>query len=413
MKTAVWLYLFMFVAIFDLHAQYPVLSPFALSIGATPSFIGLIMGLYSATHIPGNLLAGIGVDRYGSKWFISISLIGAGVLLLLQARVTDPWQLLAIRSVSGFVLAFLSPACMAMLAKLARDHIQQGHLMSGNGLVHTLASVVSPAAGAYLVARLGFHLMFTVLGVVLIGVGLLCIAFLKERAPRADAPSTSRESMDALHALPAPAHVRQPLQAGQREKAPGIPWLFFALPLGISCTQGILYFELPLSGDGSRSIITSGILFSVISLGALLTLSMLFLNRFSPLARTALGSLTLALSFFLMSVDQPLPVMAILFLIGMAKGIVYPAIATFLATLTHHETYGRVFALLSISYSLGSFIGPLLAGNLRDELSPYFLAFLVLSAALTLLTFVPRDGAGDHGGAMSIRHFPGNHYNKN
>lgn len=286
--------------------------------------------------------------------------------------------------------------------------------MSGNGLVHTLASVVSPAAGAYLVARLGFHLMFTVLGVVLVAVGMLCLVFLKEQGPRTGMPPASRAGMEPVHAIPAQAQdQRQPLHADRRNGASGIPWLFFALPLGISCTQGILYFELPLSGDGSRSIITSGLLFSVISLGALLTLSMLFLNRYSPLARTALGSLTLALSFFLMSVPQPLPVMAVLFLIGMAKGIVYPAIATFLATLTHHDTYGKVFALLSISYSLGSFIGPLLAGNLRDDLSPYFLAFLVLTAALTLLTFVPNNGADDRGGAMSIRHFPGNHYNKN
>ena len=47
MRTAIWLYLFMFVAFFDLHAQYPILSPFALSLGAAPSFIGLIMGVYS------------------------------------------------------------------------------------------------------------------------------------------------------------------------------------------------------------------------------------------------------------------------------------------------------------------------------------------------------------------------------
>ncbi|WP_040952910.1 MFS transporter, partial [Gorillibacterium massiliense] len=164
MKTAIWLYLFMFVALFDLHAQYPILSPFALSIGAAPSFIGLIMGVYSLTHLPGNLLAGVGVDRYGSKRFIVISLIGSGVILLLQSRVSNPWQLLAIRSISGFVLAFLSPACMAMLAKMGKDRLQQSRLMAGNGLVHTLASVVSPAAGAFLVAKIGFTASFTVLG---------------------------------------------------------------------------------------------------------------------------------------------------------------------------------------------------------------------------------------------------------
>src|SRR5690606_27458527 len=153
LKTAVWLYLFIFIAFFDLHAQYPILTPFAVSLGAAPSFIGLIMGIYSITHLPGNVIAGYAVDRYWSKPFIALSLAVAGVLLLIQARIENPWDLLIIRSISGFVLAFLSPACLAMLAKLARDHIHQGKLMTGNGLIHTLASVVSPAAGAILVAK--------------------------------------------------------------------------------------------------------------------------------------------------------------------------------------------------------------------------------------------------------------------
>ncbi|GJM72738.1 hypothetical protein HMSSN036_49540 [Paenibacillus macerans] len=34
MKIAFWLYFFMFLAFFDLHAQYPILTPFALSLGA-------------------------------------------------------------------------------------------------------------------------------------------------------------------------------------------------------------------------------------------------------------------------------------------------------------------------------------------------------------------------------------------
>lgn len=180
MKTAVWLYLFLFVAFFDLHAQYPILTPFAVSLGAAPSFIGLMMGLYSLTHLPGNLIAGYGIDRFGSRLFISLSLLGAGVILLLQAQVTNPWQLLALRSVSGFVLAFLSPACSALLARMATSALQQGRLMSGSGLVHTLASVVSPAAGAFLVARIGFASAFYLLGWVLIATAVCSILFVRD-----------------------------------------------------------------------------------------------------------------------------------------------------------------------------------------------------------------------------------------
>lgn len=363
MRTIIWLYFFIFIAFFDLHAQYPVLTPFALSLGATPAFIGIIMGMYAITHLPGNILAGIGVDRYGSKHFIVYSLIIAGIILIVQARVTDPWQLLVIRSISGFVLAFLSPACLALLAKLARDRLHQGKLMSGNGLVHTLASVVSPAAGAVLVASVGFTMSFTILGWILIITGIMAMFGIHE--PRIAPASTL-------------------LQSTMQTEA-SIPWLFYALPMALSCSQGILFFELPLLAKAQQSIMTSGVFFSIVSLGALITLSFLFINRYSPVMRTAIGTFALAMTFYGMSIQWPLPFVGSLLLIGMTKGIIFPAIASMLALMTSTARYGRVFALLSISYSIGAFIGPILAGQLRDVTSPYFIAFLGLMLALLVL----------------------------
>lgn len=364
MRTALWLYFFMFLAFFDLHAQYPVLTPFALSLGATPAFIGLVMGMYSLTHLPGNILAGIGVDRYGSKRFIVFSLIIAGFILILQSHVTNPWQLLVVRSISGFVLAFLSPACLTMLARIAKDRLHQGKLMSGNGLVHTLASVVSPAAGAVLVAKLGFATSFTILGWILIVTGLLSIFGIKE--PK-----------QALRFEPLPSPY----------KTTTIPWLFYALPVALSCSQGILFFELPLIASSQKSILNSGLLFSVISLGSLFTLSLLFLNRYSPFIRTILGAFALAITFFGMAIHWSLPLIATLFLIGMSKGIIYPAMATLLVTITDSKRYGRVFAILSISFSIGAFLGPILAGQFRDVISPYYFSFIGLMLALLLLPF--------------------------
>ncbi|TVY08537.1 MFS transporter [Paenibacillus cremeus] len=378
MKTAVWLYLFIFVAFFDLHAQYPILSPFAISLGAAPSFVGLILGVYSITHLPGNLIAGYGVDKFGSKGFIVFSLIVAGIVLLVQSRVTNPWDLLIIRSISGFVLAFLSPACLSLLAKIAKDRVQQGKLMAGNGMVHTIASVLSPAAGAYLVAKFGFANSFTFLGWGLIITGLLAWFGVKEH----------QYKKAAAELFP---HGHLPVLQGDEAAAGApvgperIPWLFYSVPLAISCSQGILFFELPLMKETHGSILTSGVFFSLISLGALVTLSMLFLSRFSPILRTSFGALALALIFFGMSVHWPLPMSASLFLIGMAKGIIYPAIASFLASVTSSNKYGRIFSILSISYSIGAFIGPIVAGQIRTYTSPYFFAFLFLMLALSLL----------------------------
>lgn len=369
MRTAVWLYLFLFVAFFDLHAQYPILSPFALSLGAAPSFIGLILGVYSITHLPGNILAGYGVDRYGSKPFIVSSLIVAGIILLFQSNVTDPWELLLIRSVSGFVLAFLSPSCMALLAKMAKDHIQQGKLMAVNGLVHTLASVLSPAAGALLVAKVGFTASFTILGWILIITGFLSIVGVKEEKTSPAVPFMKQEAR------------ARPIKKDRLQ----IPWMFYIIPLAVSCSQGILFFELPMMKTSQSSILTSGIFFSLVSLGALCTLSLLFLNRIPSLYRTMFGSLALALVFFIMAVDTPIPLTVSLFMLGMAKGIIFPALSTLLAAISSKQYYGKAFSFLSVSFSIGAFFGPLLAGHFRETVSPYFIAFFILMLALLFL----------------------------
>ncbi|MCY9563098.1 MFS transporter [Paenibacillus larvae] len=369
MRTAVWLYLFLFVAFFDLHAQYPILSPFALSLEAAPSFIGLILGVYSITHLPGNILAGYGVDRYGSKPFIVSSLIVAGIILLFQSNVTDPWELLLIRSVSGFVLAFLSPSCMALLAKMAKDHIQQGKLMAVNGLVHTLASVLSPAAGALLVAKVGFTASFTILGWILIITGFLSIVGVKEEKTSPAVPFMKQEAR------------ARPIKKDRLQ----IPWMFYIIPLAVSCSQGILFFELPMMKTSQSSILTSGIFFSLVSLGALCTLSLLFLNRIPSLYRTMFGSLALALVFFIMAVDTPIPLTVSLFMLGMAKGIIFPALSTLLAAISSKQHYGKAFSFLSVSFSIGAFFGPLLAGHFRETVSPYFIAFFILMLALLFL----------------------------
>ncbi|GMK39844.1 hypothetical protein PCCS19_28990 [Paenibacillus sp. CCS19] len=388
MKTAVWLYLFLFIAFFDLHAQYPILTPFAVSLGAAPSFIGLMMGIYSITHLPGNLIAGVGVDRFGSRLFIVLSLLLAGVVLLLQAHVANPWQLLALRSVSGFVLAFLSPACMALLARIATDRIQQGKLMAGNGLVHTFASVFSPAAGALLVAQIGFTRAFEWLGWLLIATAICALLFIHERKLTSTPMPIKMAKQDAGKLQTEIVSTSPDLNESLEEDRP-LPWLVYALPIATSCAQGILSFELPLMADqhGGHSIMATGLLFSVVSFGALVTLSMLFLNKYSPYLRTLWGSVLLAVVYFALAVGVPIPLAGMLFMLGMVKGVIWPAVPTLLIDLSGGKKYGRTFSLLSIAYSVGAFLGPMAAGVLRDRMSPYFIAFVVLMVAAAILPF--------------------------
>ncbi|MBX4146206.1 MFS transporter [Paenibacillus sp. FSL W7-1279] len=369
MKTALWLYMFLFLAFFDLHAQYPVLTPFAISLGAAPTFIGWMMGIYALTHLPGNLLAGNLIDRHGSRRYIIFSLTAAGVILLLQAHVQLPWQLLVLRSISGFVLAFLSPACLALLASLSRDPVTQGKYMSGHGVIHTLASVLSPAAGAFIVAKAGFSGTFQSLGWLLIFTGLM--AFLSLPKPLS---ATAKDKGQAAVPINNGAPARLPFSLR-----------LYLIPFAIACSQGILFFEIPLRESGLASIMSTGLLFSVISLGALVTLSMLFLNRYAPHIRVAIGVLGLAICFYALAAADHVPIMIILFALGLAKGLLFPALSSLFIELSGGGRLGKVFSFQSIAMSLGSFVGPIAAGQLRTVVSPYFIAFLMLMTVLLLL----------------------------
>lgn len=379
-KTAFWLYLFLFLAFFDLHAQYPILTPFAISIGAAPVFIGWMMGVYALTHLPGNIIAGKVIDRHGSRRYIIFSLLSAGVILLLQSHVQFPWQLLILRSLSGFVLAFLSPACLALLASLSKDPVTQGKYMSGHGVIHTLASVISPAAGAFIVANAGYSGTFQTLGWLLIATGIMAIFSVPSSLTVSQHNGSAADSKDRS----------LPIDPSTQQQSVPISWRYFTLPFVVSCAQGILFFELPLRNTGISGIMSTGILFSMLSVGALLTLSLLFLNRYSPVKRVVAGIILMACCFFGLAALPEIPLLYILFVLGSSKGLIFPAMASLFIKLSGGSQLGRVFSFQSIAMSLGSFIGPVAAGQLRDHLSPYFIAFLLLMVGLMMLPFPRR-----------------------
>lgn len=93
----------------------------------------------------------------------------------------------------------------------------------------------------------------------------------------------------------------------------------------------------------------------------------------------------MAISFFALASFHRIPTAAILFMLGAAKGVLFPAMASLFISLGGPGRMGRTFSMQSIAMSLGAFAGPVAAGQLRSFVSPYFIAFLILMVALLLL----------------------------
>jgi len=60
-----FIYIIIFFAFFDLFAQLPIISPFAIEFQATPFLAGLAVGMYSLSNTLGHIVSGIFSDRKG------------------------------------------------------------------------------------------------------------------------------------------------------------------------------------------------------------------------------------------------------------------------------------------------------------------------------------------------------------
>ena len=97
-----FVYLIVFFSFFDLFSQLPVMSPFALSLGATPFLVGLAVGMYSFSNTIGNIISGFMTDRKRSipdscTWTFRIGAVSLPLFICVWTDV-----LLGVRFVHGF-----------------------------------------------------------------------------------------------------------------------------------------------------------------------------------------------------------------------------------------------------------------------------------------------------------------------
>jgi DHA1 family multidrug resistance protein-like MFS transporter len=108
--------LVVFAAFFDLFCQFPVVAPYARSLGASPLEAALAVASYDAANLVGNLGAGFLLESWGRKRSLVCGLLVAAGALLLYGLVTSPLQLALLRCVHGLAQGVLSPGAFAVLS---------------------------------------------------------------------------------------------------------------------------------------------------------------------------------------------------------------------------------------------------------------------------------------------------------
>lgn len=353
----------------SLHIQFPIFTPYAISLGATSILVSILLSTSSFANLVGHVISGPFIDRIGKKPFIVGPLFISAFLMMAYGLTHSIHILFILRLANSFILAFLMPSCFALLSAYAKTSRDQGKNMAINGILVTFANIVSPLIGGHLVEIIGYQSTYYIIGSLLFLTGIIAILFITEREMIVSVKNETQGIKNLLlNSSLVPVYL-----------------IAFALMYG----QGTLVYEIPLLvvEKGLRESMV-GMLFSFMGLGTFAISLFLIVHRFSALIRTIIGMLFISLCFYQIA----LPIFSLsmswtLFGVGIGFGLLFPALTTLLTERVERSQHGTAFGLLSAVFSLGIMVSPLVSGLFRTKISPYFITFLVMVSAVILMGY--------------------------
>lgn len=354
-KTSAFvIYSIVFFAFFDLFAQLPVMSTFAVSVGATPFIAGVAIAIYSLANTFGNVLSGVWTDKVGPYRILLAGLLLSSASLFAYQLVDHPTTLLVVRVIHGFVAGLIVPAAFTLSANLTAAN-RQGKKVALTGSFVGLAAILGPAFSGILASRTSVPVVFSF--VALYGIGVTLLTLFVMRSSR-----LTERLVDAE-----PTMASQGLQRDVFKAYVGAFLLMFS--------QGALAYLLPLYvqtlGYDSR---LSGTLLSTFGVVAVLVFVLptnrLF-DRLEPTKLAALGIGILGVSQVLIgNATSVMALYAVLAFYGLGFAILFPAINTLLIRATTRTNRGKSYGYFYAFFSLGTVVGSALLGWITIAL-PY------------------------------------------
>jgi DHA1 family multidrug resistance protein-like MFS transporter len=133
---------------------------------------GLSITLTAITAALGMPFFGPWTDRRGPRGLLTLSLVGSGLVLAIQALVPTVGLFLALRAVLGVWLAGIT-ATMAVLTKLSSPVGREGAAYGAASSAQGLGWGLGPIVGSGVIALGGIPALYLVIGVVMIGLAPL------------------------------------------------------------------------------------------------------------------------------------------------------------------------------------------------------------------------------------------------
>jgi len=160
-----------FLGFLDTHLLIPIIALYAYKLDASVGIIGLIIGLYSITNTPANILFGRLIDRVGYKVPLIAGLIGDALSMFFYSVCRLPIHLVLVRAFHGISGGLVGPATMSITADYS-DEARKGRAMGFYGMSLAAATLVGYGLSGVIASRLGYQTLF-LFGAIMLTMGVM------------------------------------------------------------------------------------------------------------------------------------------------------------------------------------------------------------------------------------------------
>lgn len=377
-KSRIWIPMVVIFTVFvDNMGQQPLISPYAVELGATALGAALMVGVYSAANVTGNLVSPGIMIHLGQGRTAVLALLSAGIVLLTYGLATNPLQMAAIRVIHGLMGGILVPAIFCCLGDSAPAG-RHGVIMGRAGAAIGAAAVVGPLVTGLAGHLGGFRAAFSALGAILLGG-----AFLATRLPQGvrDPRPRGRPRRLLLESL-SNRTIRVALAAA------------FALMM----SMGTLGYRFPLlARDLGLAPHWVGMMFSLFAASALVLMAGLTGQLSDRVGRRPpiLGGLALVVASLsgLELLSSPLSLAFLMVTYGAGFGLVFPSMNALVLDSSPAGGRGPAFGVFHAFFSAGVIAGPILAG-LQLPLLPFLRVALVILIGMIFIAATPISAPG-------------------
>lgn len=359
------LYFIIIVSFLDTFIQLPIITPYALDLGASHLLTGGIVAVYSLTNMVGNIFGGHWIDQFGRKKMLFTGMAAVAVILVFYPLAQTGSQLFLIRFLHGLAGGVLIPAAFAYVGDQSKNDTR-GKSMAFTGAAIGAAAIIGPALGGAMAARAKADYVFLFVAILFVICSILILKYVKESYAPTDRGKFSFTEFVPL--LKHPLVIQASLAA-------------FALMI----SNGTLAFALPLKVEAmGMTSTTTGMLLSVYGVVALivfLTPINRMYDKFSSITLVVIGISFIGFVHIMLNFVSTFWIIVILMLIyGFGFAFVFPSMNRIVTDASTKVDRGKAYGIFYAFFSLGSVVGSFVSGATSDAFGLPF-----LSSAVTML----------------------------